>query len=794
MIRPKPTALWSVFFCSLGSVCAGPAFEAIAQNATSTIEPMTGDEVPINLFDEDDDTALPNGQTVNVGSFGEIDLHVKDLDLTKVLQLLSIQSERNIIASRNVVGTVSADLYNVDFYDALEAILTANGFGYTEKGDFIYVYTAEEIQALEEANRQVITRVYRLNYLTAADAAAMVTPMLSDAGQIGVSAAPVAGFQPSISDGGENSFAAEATLVIRDYPENVDEVLMVLQDLDQRPRQVLVESTILQARLTENNAFGIDFSVVADIDLTNFASPLNIVDELLSGDTGDSGTAIESTVGSNTVQSSGFKVGFLGSNVAAFVQALDQVTDVTVLARPKMLVLNRQRGELLIGGRLGYLSTTQTETSTTQTVEFLDEGTSLTVRPFISQDDFVRLEMRPSLSDASIQTIDGNVIPNETVQEIVTNVVVESGQTVVLGGLFKEETSISREQIPGLGDVPLLGAVGKGQNDVVQRDEVIFMIKPTIMKDNLMADAVGEIEQGITAARIGARNALLPWSRSKWTSSLLKQAYQARAAGDTDKAMWYTKLVLNNEPTNIEAVELKAELTDQSMLIYDRSLLETATDTAINGAVDVRSPIQPQDTLDPGVLDDPVFPWSNNDTEPAAPTATAQVTRPGVTNAEPYVAPKAGLSEVAEPVALEPAEQPDFDAEPQPEFAEAGFAEPEFTDAEAQDEFVGDDAEVIESVVEVFQAADEAWSIEPAEGADADDAFAVQTIETETAQPADDPYDWVGAFGGELVEEGEPTADAQQTADADSADDTFDEGDAFIVPFESITEVPTDTE
>ncbi|MEL6312245.1 MAG: hypothetical protein AAFQ17_07785, partial [Pseudomonadota bacterium] len=141
----------------------------MAQDSDLSLEPGNTDAEPINLFDEDD-SALPNGQAVEVGAFGEIDLHVKDLELTKVLQLLSIQSQRNIIASRNVAGTVSADLYDVDFYDALDAILTANGFGYTEKGDFLYVYTAEEIQALEEANRQVITRVGRVEVVEAVDA------------------------------------------------------------------------------------------------------------------------------------------------------------------------------------------------------------------------------------------------------------------------------------------------------------------------------------------------------------------------------------------------------------------------------------------------------------------------------------------------------------------------------------------------------------------------------------------------------------------------------------------------
>ncbi|MEM6334060.1 MAG: hypothetical protein AAF823_12060 [Planctomycetota bacterium] len=681
MSRRKPSALWSsVFFCSLGSVCAGPANPAIAQDADLSIEPGNTDAEPINLFDEDD-AALPNGQAVEVGAFGEIDLHVKDLELTKVLQLLSIQSQRNIIASRNVAGTVSADLYDVDFYDALDAILTANGFGYTEKGDFIYVYTAEEIQALEDANRQVITRVYRLNYLNATDASTLVSGMLSDAGSIGVTAAPSAGFQPSLSDGGENSFASEATLVIRDYPEYVDEILLVLDDLDTKPRQVLVESTILQARLTEANAWGVDFSVVADVDLANFASPLGVVDDLLSGSTDgvDSGTAIDSSVGSDTVSSSGFKVGVLGSNASVFVQALDQVTDVSVLARPKMLVLNRQKGELLVGGRVGYLSTTQTETSTTQTVEFLDEGTSLTVRPFISTDDHVRLELRPSLSDASVATVEGQVIPNETVQELVTNIIVKSGQTVVLGGLFKEETSIDRSQVPGAGDIPLLGAALKGQNDLVQRDEVIFMIKPTIMRDSLMADAVNGIEQGIDASRIGMRNALLPWSRSKWTSSLLKQAYQARAEGDDAKATWYTNLVLNNEPTNPEAVQLKAALNGESMLTYDKAILESAMDDAINGAVEINNPIVPGSELEPGTLDDPVFPWSAIDAEPSgveAVDATEQVEQVDPADEQAAQADTAFAADTAvEPVAnTNPA-----DTDIVPTFVEAtdaGFAEP----------------------------------------------------------------------------------------------------------------------
>ena len=97
----------------------------------------------------------PAGESaVEMDSFGKIDLAVKDLEIAKVLQLLSIQSQKNIVTSRNVSGTVSADLYGVSFHDALDAILSPNGFGYEEKGNFIYVYTAQELEERQQAARQ----------------------------------------------------------------------------------------------------------------------------------------------------------------------------------------------------------------------------------------------------------------------------------------------------------------------------------------------------------------------------------------------------------------------------------------------------------------------------------------------------------------------------------------------------------------------------------------------------------------------------------------------------------------
>src|SRR5690606_15029181 len=123
---------------------------------------------------------------------------------------------------------------------------------------------------------------------------------------------------------------------------------------------------------------------------------------------------------------------------------------------------------------------TSTETSTTQTVEFLDIGTQLTLRPFVSDDGFIRMELRPSLSDGTTRSVGAGagtfIIPDQSTQELTTNVMVKNGQTIVLGGLFKEDTTVSRNQVPGLGDVPVLGLAFKGQDDTVSREEVIFLV------------------------------------------------------------------------------------------------------------------------------------------------------------------------------------------------------------------------------------------------------------------------------------------------------------------------------
>ncbi len=554
--------------------------DALSMFGSAGDEDPNNPDVPNDPADAAD--AQPGDEAVKVGSLGEIDLHVKDLDVTKVLQLLSIQSQRNIVASKNVSGKVSADLYNVSFDQAMDAILEPNGFAWRERGNFIYVYTAQEVQAMDEAGREVEARVIRLNYLDAQTASTMASSLLSPNGTIAISGESAAGFQPSIGDGGGESFAFGGTLMVRDYEENVNKIASLVEQLDTRPRQVLVEATVLQARLSEDNAFGVDFAVFSDLSSLDFANPLNAVNELISGGPGgETGGAVSTSAGGAGSNRAGIKAGYLGSDAAVFARALDAVADTTVLATPKVLVLNRQRADILVGERLGYLSTTVTETSETQTVEFLDVGTQLTVRPFITDEGFIRLELRPSVSDGTTRSVGNTVIPDQTTQELVTNVIVRDGTTVVLGGLFKEDISISRSQIPGLGEIPGLGWLGKGQDDEIDRSEVIFLIKVTIMDDTVLADMGDSAMDEIENVRLAVRQGLLPWSNDKLAKGYLRDARASMSEGRDGRAMWQVNMALYSNPGSLEAVELKRQLAG-GMEAPDMGMLQDAIDSVIN--------------------------------------------------------------------------------------------------------------------------------------------------------------------------------------------------------------------
>jgi type IV pilus assembly protein PilQ len=551
---------------------------------------------------------------VRVNEYDIVDLHVNNEDLGNVLQLLSLQSQRNIVASNNVTATVTADLYNVTFEEAMDAILHVNGFGYINKGNFIYVYTAEELTEIEQASRILVSRTITLDYLNAADAATFVQPLLSADGKITATnqAGPYA-IGAGTPVGGED-YASNAMLVVFDYDENIDQIIALIDQLDIKPVQVLVEATILQTSLNEANAFGVDFSILNNMDFVDFvgSGPLGVVDDLISGigatmaggsttattvPIRGNGAAINTSVG-KTSDAAGIKAGIINEDVAVFLRLLDEVTDVTVISNPKLLTLNRQPARVLVGTKVGYLQTTSTQTSSTQSVQFLDTGTQLNVRPFVSADGMIRMELMPQVSSFRLRNITDATgatvtIPDEDTSELVTNVMVRDGQTVVLGGLFTETTSASRRQVPGIGDIPLIGAAFRGHDDTTRRSEIIFMITPSIVNDIMLTEGGNRANEYMDYTRAGARQGLLPWSRERRISRLLQEAEDAVRAGDRELAISKTRWALDLHPQNASARRVLDQLSET-----EASISGSMLDDILQHELDLPQPSSSVPSLD----------------------------------------------------------------------------------------------------------------------------------------------------------------------------------------------------
>jgi hypothetical protein len=260
------------------------------------------------------------------------------------------------------------------------------------------------------------------------------------------------------------------------------------------------------------------------------------------------------------------KVGVLTNDVAVFLQMLDQVKNTTVLARPTVTVLNRQKAQVNIGAKVGYLSTTQTQTSTTQEVQYIDTGIKLTFRAFISPDGMVRMELAPSIINAEYKTVQsvtgtgtGPVqIPNQTNQELRTNVRVRSGQTIVLGGLFREDTSTTNRQIPFLGD--MVPGAFSGQGDVTKRQEVIFLVTPMVVEDPKSSMDGDKALKVIDAVQAGARAGLLPFSHAQIAGNYQLRAMDAWRGGDREKAALYADQALRVAPNSPSMIQLREDI------------------------------------------------------------------------------------------------------------------------------------------------------------------------------------------------------------------------------------------
>lgn len=519
--------------------------------------------------------------TIEVNAAGLFDLHIRNTPISTVLEMLSYQARTGIVTSTTITGSVSANLYGVTLDGALRAILTPNQLGYRKQGGVIFVATLEELSA----NQPLETRVVRLRYLPRMDAINAIEGLTSKLGK--VSPTGEAGGAGGASGGGANAagaakeFGGAGTeyLVITDTPERLDTIEALLKDLDVRPKQVLIEATILRATLSENNQLGVDLTLLGGVDFQTVNSVSDAANNVTTGalppDEFQQTTINTGTNLLNGALQDGFRFGIIRNGVAAFIRALESVTDTTVLANPKVIALNRQEAEVIVGRRDGYLTTTVTQTAAIQSVEFLETGTQIRLRPVVNDDGTVRLEITPKDSNGGL-TADN--LPFEETTEAHAQLMIEDGHTVLIGGLFRERTVASRSQVPLIGDIPFLGAAfSKTVNETV-REEVVILLTVHVLKENkLESDTFREMLADVERIRVGTRKGLMFTGRERLAQAFYEEALVQAQNGNDDLALFNARCALHNQPRHIGAIKLAERTTQTRAWESDASRIRSLT-------------------------------------------------------------------------------------------------------------------------------------------------------------------------------------------------------------------------
>lgn len=317
--------------------------------------------------------------------------------------------------------------------------------------------------------------VYNLQNRGAADLAPILTEMLQE-----VSAEEdtnVEGTARIVADDTKNA------IIVWGNDTEQESLARLINSLDSTPVQVLLEATIAEVSLNDELNFGLRWFF-------------------------ENGDATFSDVGTGAVASNfpGLSLLFNGASSAAAINALNSITDVNVVSSPSLMVLDNQEATLQIGDEVPIATQQVVDTSDTSapivnTISFRDTGIILNVKPRVSSGGQVILEIEQEVSSVSNTTTSGIDSPTISQRRIETSVIVTDGQTIALGGLIQESNNQTNTQVPGAGDVPVLGALFRNRSDKVAKTELLILITPRVIRNGQESRTVtDELRQRISGA------------------------------------------------------------------------------------------------------------------------------------------------------------------------------------------------------------------------------------------------------------------------------------------------------
>ncbi|WP_172425854.1 type IV pilus secretin PilQ [Sulfuricaulis limicola] len=448
------------------------------------------------------------------GYSGEkLSLNFQNIEARAALQVLADFTGLNFVVSDTVRGSLTLRLKDVPWDQALDLILDSKNLAMRRKGNVITVAPAPEVAAKEKANLEatkavvelepLVSELIQINYAKAEDIASLlksikaVTTASAQEHPVFGSAATGATVERSSSSNTLLSPRGQVTvdertnsLLIQDTPGKIREVRQLIAKLDQPVRQVMIESRLVEATDNFSKSLGVRFGTKytdtspsgrggAVSGTVSDSSSIVAAGTLSANSSGLNVNLPSPGIGTSVAGSIGITIAKVGSNGGLLnleLSALEQEGNGKVISSPRIITANQKKAVIEQGQERVFTTSVLGVGSVVTKKATL----KLEVTPQITPDDRVNLEVNIT-KDNFTDAINGVL----NIKDIKTQVLLDNGETVVIGGIYEQDKTDTITKVPFLGDLPLLGWLFKGKETKDNKTELLIFLTPRILSDNL---------------------------------------------------------------------------------------------------------------------------------------------------------------------------------------------------------------------------------------------------------------------------------------------------------------------
>lgn len=444
---------------------------------------QTDDKLTISIKPLTEDEAQKRKAERFAYSGEKLSLNFQDIDVRSVLQLIADFTDLNLVASDTVQGNITLRLQNVPWDQALDLVLKTKGLDKRQVGNVLLVAPADEIAARErqelESQRQIAElaplrrEVVQVNYAKAADIAKLFQSVTNTEGQVDE--------RGSIAvDDRTNNIIAYQT------QDRLDELRRIVAQLDIPVRQVMIEARIVEANVDYDKSLGVRWG-----GTQIFANGRGAV--YGSDDFGDEGgDAGEDSNGNYpfvdlgvTNRTAGIGIGYVTDNLILDLElsAMEKSGNGEIVSQPKVVTSDKETAKILKGSEIPYQEASSSGATSTS---FKEAVLSLEVTPQITPDNRIIMEVKVT-KDAPDFANALNDVPPINKNEVNAKVLVNDGETIVIGGVFSNTQSRSVDKVPLLGDLPFLGRLFRRDTVTEEKSELLVFLTPRIVNNNAVA-------------------------------------------------------------------------------------------------------------------------------------------------------------------------------------------------------------------------------------------------------------------------------------------------------------------